>query len=118
MMAMSRRWHVVIVLTAFLAGCVSLSEFNEGRSPSVTGKPSLIRAELRFGRNLDASNVRVVNVKSSKGDDVEILVGKNSRKARASACRCFYTTVVPVGALYIQSFPIFRKLKTYSNILR
>nr|XP_036673648.1 uncharacterized protein LOC108011651 isoform X3 [Drosophila suzukii]XP_036673894.1 uncharacterized protein LOC118876751 isoform X2 [Drosophila suzukii] len=101
MMAMSRRWHVVIVLTAFLAGCVSLSEFNEGRSPSVTGKPSLIRAELRFGRNLDASNVRVVNVKSSKGDDVEILVGKNSRKARAEDA---------AGSFFVRSADVKRLL--------
>ncbi|KAH8418052.1 hypothetical protein KR222_010986 [Zaprionus bogoriensis] len=52
-------------------------------SDSVTGKPSLLRTELRFGRNLDPSKVRVVNVKSSQGENVEILVGKNSRKARA-----------------------------------
>lgn len=53
-----------------------------GGSPA-TGRPSLLRTELRFGRNLDPSKVRVVNVKSSQGEDVEILVGKNSRKARA-----------------------------------
>lgn len=50
---------------------------------SVTGKPTLLRTELRFGRNLDPAKVRVVNVKSSQGENVEILVGKNSRKARA-----------------------------------
>ncbi|KAH8304926.1 hypothetical protein KR018_005048, partial [Drosophila ironensis] len=50
---------------------------------ATTGKPALLRTELRFGRNLDPSKVRVVSVKGSKGDDVEILVGKNSRKARA-----------------------------------
>ncbi|XP_016990031.2 uncharacterized protein LOC108052202 [Drosophila rhopaloa] len=84
-MAMAR-WsglHAVIVLLVCLAGCQSLPDLGEGRSPSVTGKPALIRTELRFGRNLDPSKVRVVNVKSSKGEDVEILVGKNSRKARA-----------------------------------
>ncbi|XP_017057153.1 uncharacterized protein LOC108098602 [Drosophila ficusphila] len=72
-------WPAVVVLVAFLAGCHSLSS----QSQSVTGKPALIRTELRFGRNLDPAKVRVVNVKSSKGEDVEILVGKNSRKARA-----------------------------------
>ncbi|XP_064550351.1 uncharacterized protein LOC135436625 [Drosophila montana] len=48
-----------------------------------TGKPSLLRTELRFGRNLDPAKVRVVSVKSSQGENVEILVGRNSRKARA-----------------------------------
>ncbi|XP_016950710.1 uncharacterized protein LOC108024977 [Drosophila biarmipes] len=102
-MAMSRcvGWHVVIVLTACLAGCVSLSEFSEGRFPSVTGKPSLIRTELRFGRNLDPSNVRVVNVRSSKGDDVEILVGKNSRKARAEDA---------AGSFFVRSANVKRPL--------
>ncbi|KAI8046394.1 hypothetical protein M5D96_002596 [Drosophila gunungcola] len=84
-MAMARcsGWPAVMVLLACLAGSQSLPEFGDGSSPSVTGRPALIRTELRFGRNLDPSKVRVVNVKSSKGEDVEILVGKNSRKARA-----------------------------------
>ncbi|KAH8369202.1 hypothetical protein KR009_003851 [Drosophila setifemur] len=75
--------HAELVLLACLVVFLALSEASEGWSSPVTGKPALIRTELRFGRNLDPSKVRVVSVKSSKGDDVEILVGKNSRKARA-----------------------------------
>lgn len=48
-------------------------------------KPALVRTELRFGRNLDPEKVRVVTVKSDKGDNVELVVGKNSRKARAGS---------------------------------
>ncbi|XP_016992689.1 uncharacterized protein [Drosophila takahashii] len=94
-------WSVFIVVTACLAGCVSPTEFNEGHSPSVTGKPSLIRTELRFGRNLDPSKVRIVNVKSSKGEDVEILVGKNSRKARAEDA---------AGSFFVRSADVKRHL--------
>ncbi|XP_022214346.2 uncharacterized protein LOC111068880 isoform X2 [Drosophila obscura] len=84
----SSAWSAV-ALMGCLAVCLSVaahgyaSNDNGRGSTSVTGKPALIRTELRFGRNLDPSKVRVVSVKSSKGDDVEILVGKNSRKARA-----------------------------------
>ncbi|XP_017085662.1 uncharacterized protein LOC108117639 [Drosophila eugracilis] len=77
-------WHAVIVFMACLAHGLSQSEYNDDRIPCVTGKPALIRTELRFARNLDPSKVQVVNVKSSKGDNVEILVGKNSHKARAA----------------------------------
>ncbi|XP_039491616.1 uncharacterized protein LOC120451756 [Drosophila santomea] len=76
-------WKSFIVLMVCLPGCIALSRIDEVRNLSVTGKPALIRTELRFGRNLDPSKVRVVNVKSSMGEDVKILVGKNSRKARA-----------------------------------
>ncbi|XP_075146425.1 uncharacterized protein LOC142220898 [Haematobia irritans] len=53
-------------------------------------KPAILRTELRFGRNLDPEKVRVVTVKSDKGDDVELLVGKNSRKARVSDGHSFF----------------------------
>ncbi|XP_002019316.2 uncharacterized protein LOC6594681 [Drosophila persimilis] len=83
----SSAWSAV-ALMGCLTVCLSMayahvSNENAAGTTSVTGKPALIRTELRFGRNLDPSKVRVVSVKSSKGDDVEILVGKNSRKARA-----------------------------------
>ncbi|XP_054733094.1 probable basic-leucine zipper transcription factor Q [Anastrepha obliqua] len=45
-------------------------------------KPAIIRTELRFGRNLDPEKVRVVNVKSNTGDNVELLVGKDTRRGR------------------------------------
>ncbi|XP_017469262.1 PREDICTED: uncharacterized protein LOC108361202 [Rhagoletis zephyria] len=45
-------------------------------------KPAIIRTELRFGRNLDPEKVRVVNVKSNTGENVELLVGKDSRRGR------------------------------------
>ncbi|KAH8335458.1 hypothetical protein KR074_002411, partial [Drosophila pseudoananassae] len=78
------RCLAIAVLVACMAGSMALSENSNSWNPSgTTGKPALIRTELRFGRNLDPSKVRVVSVKGSKGDDVEILVGKNSRKARA-----------------------------------
>lgn len=74
----------LISCVAFLLGVAhATNEHGSGSISSVTGKPSLLRTELRFGRNLDPSKVRVVSVKGSQGDDVEILVGKNSRKARA-----------------------------------
>ncbi|SPP88326.1 uncharacterized protein LOC117590065 isoform X2 [Drosophila guanche] len=85
----SSTW-IAVALMGCLTVCLSVgyvhghaNNDNDRGSTTVTGKPSLIRTELRFGRNLDPSKVRVVSVKSSKGDDVEILVGKNSRKARA-----------------------------------
>ncbi|XP_013118431.2 uncharacterized protein LOC106095685 [Stomoxys calcitrans] len=53
-------------------------------------KPTVLRTELRFGRNLDPEKVRVVTVKSDKGDDVELLVGKNSRKARIGESQGFF----------------------------
>ncbi|ALC46162.1 CG14636 [Drosophila busckii] len=71
----------VAKLIICLALSVGVAQANQ--DSSVTGKPALLRTELRFGRNLDPSKVRVVSVKSSQGDNVEILVGKNSRKARA-----------------------------------
>ncbi|KAM8707177.1 hypothetical protein ACLKA7_011297 [Drosophila subpalustris] len=74
----------VITLAACVLLCLGVAHAsNEHGSVTVTGKPSLLRTELRFGRHLDPSKVRVVSVKGSQGDDVEILVGKNSRKARA-----------------------------------
>ncbi|EDW15303.2 uncharacterized protein LOC6573783 isoform X1 [Drosophila mojavensis] len=74
----------LIICGALLVGVADGSNGNtSGGSSSATGRPSLLRTELRFGRNLDPSKVRVVSVKSSQGEDVEILVGKNSRKARA-----------------------------------
>lgn len=74
---------VVTTLVFCLASlCLAVGVANASAN-TVTGKPALLRTELRFGRNLDPSKVRVVNVKSSQGDNVEILVGKNSRKARA-----------------------------------
>ncbi|KAH8283196.1 hypothetical protein KR054_008160 [Drosophila jambulina] len=74
-------WYALIVFMTLFCDC--LAESTDDRRPRATGKPALLRTELRFGRDLDPSKVRVVNIKSSKGDDVEILVGKNSRKARA-----------------------------------
>ncbi|XP_073820458.1 uncharacterized protein [Musca autumnalis] len=53
------------------------------RDPPKVLKPAILRTELRFGRNLDPKKVQVVTVKSDKGEDVELLVGKNSRRARA-----------------------------------
>ncbi|XP_030563872.1 uncharacterized protein LOC115764772 [Drosophila novamexicana] len=70
----------LIIYAALLMG---VAEGNGNENGQATGKPSLLRTELRFGRNLDPSKVRVVNVKSSQGENVEILVGRNSRKARA-----------------------------------
>ncbi|XP_005188182.1 transcription factor SPT20 homolog [Musca domestica] len=60
------------------------------RDPSKTLKPAILRTELRFGRNLDPEKVRVVTVKSDKGDDVELLVGKNSRRARVGQTQSFF----------------------------
>ncbi|XP_051863471.1 LOW QUALITY PROTEIN: uncharacterized protein LOC117574994 [Drosophila albomicans] len=81
------RMSVITLIACIALTCVGVAhastELGSGSISSVTGKPALIRTELRFGRNLDPSKVRVVNVKSSQGEDVEILVGKNSRKARA-----------------------------------
>ncbi|EDV47742.1 uncharacterized protein LOC6552019 [Drosophila erecta] len=93
-------WQSFILLVC-LPGCISLSRVDEGRIPSVTGKPALIRTELRFGRNLDPSKVRVVNVKSSMGEDIEILVGKNSRKARAEDA---------AGSFFVRSSDVKRRL--------
>ncbi|XP_017020588.1 uncharacterized protein [Drosophila kikkawai] len=92
-------WYVLIVLIACCANC--LSESGDAWRPKATGKPALIRTELRFGRDLDPSKVRVVNVKSSKGDDVEILVGKNSRKARAEEA---------AGSFFVRSSDVKRPL--------
>lgn len=77
--------HLSVVTTlVFCLACLCLAVGVANASVNtVTGKPALLRTELRFGRNLDPSKVRVVNVKSSQGENVEILVGKNSRKARA-----------------------------------
>uniref|UniRef100_A0A0A1X913 Uncharacterized protein n=1 Tax=Zeugodacus cucurbitae TaxID=28588 RepID=A0A0A1X913_ZEUCU len=60
---------------------------SQSQNVEITGKPTIykpavIRTELRFGRNLDPEKVRVVNVKSNTGDNVEILVGKDSRRGR------------------------------------
>ncbi|XP_011211583.2 uncharacterized protein LOC105231813 [Bactrocera dorsalis] len=60
---------------------------SQNQNVEITGKPTIykpavIRTELRFGRNLDPEKVRVVNVKSNTGDNVEILVGKDSRRGR------------------------------------
>ncbi|KAH8255047.1 hypothetical protein KR032_008245 [Drosophila birchii] len=90
-------WYALIVLTACGANC--LTESGDDRRPRATGKPALIRTELRFGRDLDPSKVRVVNVKSSKGDDVAILVGKNSRKARAE---------LAAGSFFVRSSDVKR----------
>uniref|UniRef100_A0A1A9Z9Z1 Uncharacterized protein n=1 Tax=Glossina pallidipes TaxID=7398 RepID=A0A1A9Z9Z1_GLOPL len=46
-------------------------------------RPTILGTELRFGRNLNPDKVRVVTVKSDDGSDVEILVGRDSRKGRA-----------------------------------
>ncbi|KAL9891927.1 uncharacterized protein ACN2A1_007734 isoform 1-T2 [Glossina fuscipes fuscipes] len=46
-------------------------------------RPTVLGTELRFGRNLNPDKVRVVTVKSDDGSDVEILVGRDSRKGRA-----------------------------------
>uniref|UniRef100_A0A0K8WMM2 Uncharacterized protein n=1 Tax=Bactrocera latifrons TaxID=174628 RepID=A0A0K8WMM2_BACLA len=68
----------------------------QNRNVEITGKPAIykpavIRTELRFGRNLDPEKVRVVNVKSNTGDNVEILVGKDSRRGRlADATGSFF----------------------------
>ncbi|EDW54789.1 GM10726 [Drosophila sechellia] len=94
-------WQSFIVLLVCLPSCISLSRIDEGQSPSVTGKPALVRTELRFGRNLDPSKVRVINFKSSTGDDVEILVGKNSRKARAEDA---------AGSFFVRSEDVKRRL--------
>lgn len=82
-----------------LMACLSVS--GDDRRPTMTGKPALIRTELRFGRELDHSKVRLVNVKSNKGDDVEILVGKNSRKARAEEA---------AGSFFVRSSDVKRPL--------
>ncbi|KAH8360188.1 hypothetical protein KR093_011285 [Drosophila rubida] len=84
--AATGRMSVITLLACialYLGVAHASTELGSGSISSVTGKPTLLRTELRFGRNLDPSKVRVVNVKSSQGENVEILVGKNSRKARA-----------------------------------
>ncbi|XP_020812940.1 uncharacterized protein LOC110187806 [Drosophila serrata] len=94
-------WYALIVLMTCCAHC--LPESGDDRRPRATGKPALIRTELRFGRDLDPSKVRVVNVKTSKGDDVEILVGKNSRKARAEEA---------AGSFFVRSTDVKRPVIT------
>ncbi|XP_030370424.1 uncharacterized protein LOC115621043 [Scaptodrosophila lebanonensis] len=74
-----------VLLLALCLAQISISATHEQQHQlsSITGKPAVLRTELRFGRNLDPEKVRVVSVKSSKGDNVEIIVGKDSRKARS-----------------------------------
>ncbi|EDW81443.1 uncharacterized protein Dwil_GK11021 [Drosophila willistoni] len=102
MTATNTRGLSALVLIVTLGLALASNDKANGQF-SVTGKPSLLRTELRFGRNLDPSKVRVVNVKSSKGDNVEILVGKNSRKARAEeAAESFFVRSSDVKRPVIQ----------------
>ncbi|XP_034485265.1 uncharacterized protein LOC117790096 [Drosophila innubila] len=105
----------VLALISFVLLCLGVAdasnEHGSGSISSVTGKPSLLRTELRFGRNLDPSKVRVVSVKGSQGDDVEILVGKNSRKARAEeAAGSFFVRSSDVKRPVIQAKSTGRQL--------
>ncbi|EDV92668.1 uncharacterized protein LOC6564044 [Drosophila grimshawi] len=100
--AAGRMSVATLLLYAMLLLGVADANDNDGSvSSSVTGRPSLLRTELRFGRNLDPSKVRVVSVKSSQGNDVEILVGKNSRKARAEEA---------AGSFFVRSSDVKRPL--------
>lgn len=45
--------------------------------------PTFVTAELRFSRDLDPEKDKVVSVKGSKGEKVDLVVGRNSRKAKA-----------------------------------
>lgn len=78
----------VLFLLLSLTTCNAQTQApSQDQNLEITGKPAIykpavIRTELRFGRNLDPEKVRVVNVKSNAGDNVEILVGKNSRRGR------------------------------------
>ncbi|XP_037950886.1 uncharacterized protein LOC119681699 [Teleopsis dalmanni] len=68
----------------------SSSETVQGKGKAIIYKPAIIRTELRFGRNLDPEKVRSVNVKSNTGEDVEILVGKDSQRGRAGGSSSFF----------------------------
>uniref|UniRef100_A0A1A9UFS2 Uncharacterized protein n=1 Tax=Glossina austeni TaxID=7395 RepID=A0A1A9UFS2_GLOAU len=63
----------------------NLSSFtaNIGKESIKALRPTVLGTELRFGRNLNPNRVRVVTVKSDDGSDIEILVGRDSRKGRA-----------------------------------
>uniref|UniRef100_W8B417 Uncharacterized protein n=1 Tax=Ceratitis capitata TaxID=7213 RepID=W8B417_CERCA len=86
----TRKQYNTTSLVAFALCLLLAPTAGNGQTQShaeVTGKatiykPAVVRTELRFGRNLDPEKVRVVNVKSNKGDNVELLVGKDSRRGR------------------------------------
>lgn len=85
------------------------------RDPAKAYKPAILRTELRFGRNLDPEKVRVVTVKSDKGDDVELLVGKNSRRARAGHTQSFFVRSADVRKAQQDNAPRSAKKSTTSE---
>lgn len=90
-------WHLFALLLlkiTVVQRCQSLSEdsfssYNVS-SPLAPLKPTVTRAELRFGRQLDPEKVRVVSVKTEHGQPVDILVGKDSRRGRAGQTRSYF----------------------------
>ncbi|XP_014088283.2 uncharacterized protein [Bactrocera oleae] len=78
---------VLLLLLSLNGSDAQTQALSRNQNAEITGKPTIykpavIRTELRFGRNLDPEKVRVVNLKSNTGDNVEILVGKDSRRGR------------------------------------
>ncbi|XP_065366269.1 uncharacterized protein LOC135959147 [Calliphora vicina] len=59
-------------------------------SPKKIYTPTYVTTELRFGRVLDPEKETVVTVRGNKGEDVELVVGKNSRKAKSGESKSFF----------------------------
>lgn len=59
-------------------------------SPKKILKPAYVTTELRFGRDLNPEKEKVVTVKGNNGEDVELVVGKNSRKAKSGVSDSFF----------------------------
>lgn len=80
---------ICLLLIAYVHSEAADEGYPQKSAPTKTFKPSILRTELRFGRNLNPDKVRVVNVKSNTGENVEILVGKDSKKGRSSGASFF-----------------------------
>ncbi|XP_023292479.2 uncharacterized protein LOC111675860 [Lucilia cuprina] len=59
-------------------------------SPKKIYTPTYVTTELRFGRGLDPEKEKVVTVRGNKGENVELVVGKNSRKAKSVEPKSFF----------------------------
>ncbi|XP_067630215.1 uncharacterized protein [Eurosta solidaginis] len=93
---LTQKGTFTVFLLLMLTPNYSQTELTDNKQTAeVTGKPTIykpavIRTELRFGRNLDPEKVRVVNVTSNAGENVELLVAKDSRRGRLADAETSY----------------------------
>ncbi|KAM7364693.1 uncharacterized protein ACRADG_001078 isoform 1-T2 [Cochliomyia hominivorax] len=77
-------------LSAMNTGYPSASIPATANSPKKIITPAYVTTELRFGRDLDPEKEKVVTVRGNNGENVELVVGKNSRKAKSGESQSFF----------------------------